>query len=109
MTVAVFVEHDVPHVPGNDLHSSLPSDYPEGGLRAWLVVFGAWCAMIPSMGLLNTLAVLQAWTSQHQLSHLPESTVGWIFSFYGFFLYVLSAQIGECTRRTPADAPRAHL
>ena len=31
----------------------------EGDLKAWLVVFGAWCAMVPSMGLLNTLAKLQ--------------------------------------------------
>ena len=23
------------------------SDYPEGGTEAWLVVLGAWCAMIP--------------------------------------------------------------
>lgn len=22
-----------------------PSDFPDGGLQAWLVVFGAWCSM----------------------------------------------------------------
>ncbi|KAL2676540.1 hypothetical protein Neosp_010301 [[Neocosmospora] mangrovei] len=69
-------------------------DYPEGGTRAWLVVLGAWCAMIPSMGLLNTLAVLQAWVLENELSHLPESTVGWIFGCYGFFLYFCGAQVG---------------
>ncbi|KAH7112010.1 hypothetical protein EDB81DRAFT_894143 [Dactylonectria macrodidyma] len=36
-------------------------EYPEGGTKARLVVIGAWCPMIPSMGLLNSLAVLQAW------------------------------------------------
>lgn len=26
-------------------------DYPEGGVAAWSVVLGAWCAMIPRFGL----------------------------------------------------------
>ncbi|KAF4845264.1 MFS transporter asaE [Colletotrichum siamense] len=69
-------------------------DYPDGGLRAWLVVFGAWCAMIPSMGLLNSLAVLQAWLGEHELQGMPESSTGWIFSGYAFFLFFCGAQIG---------------
>ncbi|PGH10714.1 hypothetical protein AJ79_05305 [Helicocarpus griseus UAMH5409] len=68
--------------------------YPEGGLRGWLVVLGAWCAMIPSMGLLNSLGILHAWTSTHQLHGYSESSIGWIFGAYGFFLFVASAQAG---------------
>ncbi|KAL0939628.1 oxalate formate antiporter [Colletotrichum truncatum] len=68
--------------------------YPEGGKDAWLVVAGAWCAMIPSMGLLNTLAVLQAWVVEYELHGLSESTIGWIFSTYAFFLYFCGAQVG---------------
>uniref|UniRef100_A0A0B7KQ44 Major facilitator superfamily (MFS) profile domain-containing protein n=1 Tax=Bionectria ochroleuca TaxID=29856 RepID=A0A0B7KQ44_BIOOC len=68
--------------------------YPEGGLSAWLVVVGAWCAMLSSMGLLNTLAVLHAWVGEHQLKHMSESNIGWIFSSYAFFLYIGGAQIG---------------
>ncbi|KAK4032317.1 MFS transporter asaE [Parachaetomium inaequale] len=75
-------------------NSQCDSTYPEGGLQAWLVVFGAWCAMISAMGLLNTLAVLQAWVSEHQLQGMPESAIGWIFSTYGFFIYFCGAQIG---------------
>lgn len=67
---------------------------PDGGSRAWLVVLGAWCAMVPSMGLLNTLAVLQAWVSNHQLSSQSEQKIGWIFSSYAFFLYFGGAQVG---------------
>lgn len=70
-------------------------DYPEGGLAAWLVVLGAWCAMIPPIGLLNTIGVLQAWVAEHQLQGYTESTVGWIFSTYAFFLYICGAQVGE--------------
>lgn len=76
--------------------------YPEGGTEAWLVVFGAWCAMVSSMGLLNTLAVLQAWVLEHDLSGMSESTVGWIFGAYGFFLYFCGAQVGE-----PRSSPNA--
>lgn len=70
-------------------------DYPEGGRAAWGVVVGAWCAMIPSMGLLNTIGVLQAWVAEHELQHYSESTVGWIFSLYAFFLYIGAARIGK--------------
>jgi hypothetical protein len=70
------------------------TEYPEGGATAWLVVLGAWCAMIPSMGLLNTVGVLQAWVSENQLHGYSESNIGWIFSAYAFFLYIGGAQVG---------------
>lgn len=73
------------------------TEYPEGGWKAWSVVFGAWCAMIPSMGLLNSLGILHAWISTHQLKDYSESSVGWIFGAYGFFLYFAGAQTGECS------------
>lgn len=73
------------------------SEYPEGGATAWLVVLGAWCAMIPSMGLLNTVGVLQAWVSTNQLHGYSESNIGWIFSAYAFFLYIGGAQVGKYT------------
>ncbi|RSM16743.1 hypothetical protein CDV31_004516, partial [Fusarium ambrosium] len=47
-------------------------DYPDGGFKAWMVVVGAWCAMVPPMGLLNTLAVLQAWISENELEGISE-------------------------------------
>lgn len=71
------------------------AEYPEGGLQAWSVVLGAWCAMVPSMGLLNSLGILHAWTSTHQLKHYSESSIGWIFGAYGFFLYLAGAQAGK--------------
>ena len=69
-------------------------DYPEGGLKAWSVVLGAWCAMFSSMGLLNTLAVLHAWIATNELPDISESTNGWIFSTYAFFLYFCGVQTG---------------
>lgn len=30
-----------------------PADFPDGGLDAWLVVFGGWCALFCTFGLIN--------------------------------------------------------
>jgi hypothetical protein len=47
------------------------------------------------MGLLNTVGVLQAWVTEHQLHGYSESNIGWIFSAYAFFLYIGGAQVGK--------------
>lgn len=72
------------------------STYPDGGWRAWGVVLGAWCAMMPCYGLLNSTGVLQTWLENHQLKSYSPSTIGWIFSLYNFFFYLGSAQVGKC-------------
>ncbi|KAH8649208.1 monocarboxylate transporter [Xylariales sp. PMI_506] len=69
--------------------------YPERGAKAWLVVLGAWCAMVPPIGLVNSMGVLYAWVGHHQLENYSESAVGWIFSIHGFFLYIGSSQLGS--------------
>ncbi|OBT50769.1 hypothetical protein VE04_09065 [Pseudogymnoascus sp. 24MN13] len=69
-------------------------DYPEGGFKAWSVVLGAWCAMVPSMGLLNSLGTFQAWSSTHQLVDYSEFSIGWIYGTYTFFLFAGGAHFG---------------
>lgn len=100
-----MLDQEAPHAKGRiensttlfeELQASPDNDdYPEGGWKAWSVVLGAWCAMIPSMGLLNSLGILHAWTSTHQLKDYSESSIGWIFGAYGFFLYFAGAQAGR--------------
>ncbi|GJD00553.1 riboflavin transporter MCH5 [Colletotrichum higginsianum] len=58
-----------------------------------MVVVGAWCAMIPPMGILNTISVLQGWLLQNELKGVPESKAGWIFSCYAFFITACGAQV----------------
>lgn len=87
-------ETDESASPPTIVETTMRHGYPEGGLEAWLVVLGAWCAMIPSMGLLNCLGILHAWTSKHQLQNYSESSIGWIFGAYSFFLYAAGAQTG---------------
>ncbi|KAB8208115.1 major facilitator superfamily domain-containing protein [Aspergillus parasiticus] len=69
-------------------------DFPDGGWRAWSVVLGSWCAMVPSFGLLNTMGVLEAWLANDQLKEYSKASIGWIFGLYSFFLYFGSVQVG---------------
>lgn len=68
--------------------------YPEGGLQAWLVVFGSFSGMTASFGLMNTIGTFQAYISTHQLSTYSPSAVGWIFSLYVFLGFFCGVQIG---------------
>jgi hypothetical protein len=71
-----------------------PASFPDGGLYAWLVVLGSWCAILPSFGLMNTTGVFADWLASNQLSEYSHSSVSWIFSVYIFFLFVGGVQIG---------------
>jgi len=68
--------------------------FPEGGRRAWLVVFGSWCALFSSLGLMNTMGAFQAYISTHQLKHLDVAVVGWIFSLYAFLTFGVGLFVG---------------
>ena len=85
--ISIVLEYSSPE-PEDD------TNYPEGGLRAWMVVVGAWCAMFPPLGMLNTIAALQGWLSEHQLAGMAESKTGWIYSCYAFLITACGAQVG---------------
>lgn len=94
------------HVPPNDTDGPIPSEkvgpqdqadghaFPEGGLRAWLVVLGSFSGMTASFGILNSAGTFQAYLSTHQLVHESPSAVGWIFSLYAFLTFFCGVQIG---------------
>ena len=68
--------------------------FPEGGLRAWLVVLGSFSGMTASFGILNSAGTFQAYLSMHQLAHESPSAVGWIFSVNAFLTFFCGVQIG---------------
>ncbi|KAL8923077.1 MAG: hypothetical protein Q9172_003287 [Xanthocarpia lactea] len=68
--------------------------FPEGGLRAWLVVLGSFSGMLASFGLMNTVGTFQAYLSTHQLVNESPSAVGWIFGIYIFLAFGCGLQIG---------------
>ncbi|BGP17968.1 hypothetical protein JCM10213_003975 [Rhodosporidiobolus nylandii] len=78
-------------------------DYPDGGLRAWLVVAGAWAVSFTAWGYPNSFGVLLSYTHEHQLANYDTSAISWIGAFQLFanlFFGLLSGKAfdaGYCT------------
>lgn len=59
-------------------------EYPEGGKKAWTVVFGCFLGLIACFGLLNTTGIIETYLENHQLHNEKSSTIGWVFSLMNF-------------------------
>ncbi|GAA6016414.1 hypothetical protein JCM10207_003853 [Rhodosporidiobolus poonsookiae] len=76
---------DPEKVPGRTAVSAAAADdYPDGGLRAWLVVAGAWAVSFTAWGYPNSFGVLLSYARQHQLADYPSSSIAWIGAFQLF-------------------------
>ena len=69
-------------------------DYPEGGPRAWGVVFGSCCVSFSVFGIINTSAVFESYFTEHQLKGESPSRLAWIFSVYLFLIYFIGLLVG---------------
>ncbi|KAK4228996.1 putative transporter [Podospora fimiseda] len=69
-------------------------DYPEGGLRAWLVVFGSWLALFASLGLMNVLATFDTYVSAKDLPKHGAGTIGGVISVYSLLSFALGIYVG---------------
>lgn len=66
-----------------ELNSDNPEVYyPEGGIRAYSVVFGSFIGLVATFGTINSVGAIQTYVSTHQLAGIKTSTVSWIFSIY---------------------------
>ncbi|BEJ15484.1 hypothetical protein CspHIS471_0500890 [Cutaneotrichosporon sp. HIS471] len=54
--------------------------YPDGGLQAWLVLAGGFCAAICAFGLAGSVGAFQTYYAQHMLKGYSSSTISWIGS-----------------------------
>jgi MFS family permease len=72
-----------------------PSAFPDGGLRAWLVVMGAFCCLIVSFGWINCIGVFQAYYSTHQLSEYTSQEIAWIPSLEAFCMFAGGLWVGR--------------
>jgi hypothetical protein len=63
-----------------------PSDFPDGGLKAWLVVFGGWCGLFCTMGVVNCVGVFQRYYVRGPLKDHSSSAVSWIMSTQIFLM-----------------------
>lgn len=62
------------------------ADFPDGGREAWMVVFGGWCALFCTFGLVNCVGVFQTYYVDGPLSEYKPATVSWITSSQVFFM-----------------------
>jgi len=62
-------------------------EFPEGGLKAYLVVFGSFMGLVPVFGMVNSVGAIESYVSAHQLADVSTSTVSWIFSMNVFIAF----------------------
>lgn len=72
-----------------------PSQFPDGGLQAWLCVLGCFCILFCSFGWINSIGVFQEYYQTHQLRAYSASTVSWISSLEVFFMFAGGPVIGK--------------
>lgn len=70
-------------------------DFPEGGLQAWLVVFGSFCAMFMVFGIVNSTGAFQDYFSSNQLREYSPDQIGWIFSLNLFLVFFCGIYTGR--------------
>ncbi|OAX78812.1 hypothetical protein ACJ72_06875 [Emergomyces africanus] len=68
--------------------------YPEGGVQAYVVVFGSFMALFGTLGLSNSLGSFLAWISTHQLKEYSHRSISWIFGVYAFLMFFGGLQVG---------------
>lgn len=73
---------------------SPPDPLPEGGLRAWLVVFGAFSIIMSSFGLQSAIGIFQSYWATHQLAAYSSSEIGWISAVNIFITLGGGVQVG---------------
>lgn len=69
-------------------------EYPDGGTKAWLTLFGCFCCFFAALSMMNSVGVYQNWISQNQLRNESASGIGWIFGFYNFFSFFAGLPLG---------------
>lgn len=76
------------------LRGEIDEQYPEGGIRAWLVVLGCWLALFASLGLMNSLATFKTYVATNQSIHLGPSIVGGAIFGYASLSFLLGVYAG---------------
>ncbi|KZP01844.1 MFS general substrate transporter [Calocera viscosa TUFC12733] len=69
--------------------------YPEGSLRGWLSVAGAWLCLVCTFGYTNAFGVYQSYYVQTMLPSSSTSAISWIGSLQLFFLFAMGLPTGR--------------
>ncbi|KAF5686667.1 riboflavin transporter mch5 [Fusarium denticulatum] len=80
------ISQATPNIPldGSTKHLQKQTDepFPEGGIQAWTVVFGCWCGMFCTFGLVNCIGVFEEYytSDSSPISNYGEGAISWITS-----------------------------
>lgn len=80
--------------PINVGQNAAEQDFPEGGLQAWLVVFGSFCSLLTVFGMVNMGGIFESHFSRNQLKDHSSSQIAWIFGLYLFIVFFVGIQVG---------------
>ena len=67
------------------------SEYPEGGLQAWLVAAGAAGSFFCTLGYTNVFGIFQAYYKFNQLPDTSADAIAWIGSIQSFLIFAIGA------------------
>jgi MFS family permease len=64
------------------------ASFPDGGLRAWLTVFGSFCCLFCSFGWINAMGVFQEYYQSVLFPNYSTSAISWIVSLEAFMIFI---------------------
>lgn len=70
-------------------------DFPDGGLRAWLVVVGAFCNAFATVGYVTSWGIFQEYYERTLLSEYSPSTISWIGSIQYALIFFPGLIVGR--------------
>lgn len=94
-TKEMFAHDSMPPSTISVTDTTCHHEYPEGGLKAYLTVIGAFLALFSSFGHISSFGTYEAWYAEHQLHQLSSSTISWIGSLQ-LWVFFFSVRVG-CT------------
>lgn len=74
------VDPQIPNEQVSQKHVTYLGEAPDGGLRAWLMVFAAGLVMFSTLGFILSWGLFQAYYEENLLLHTSPSTIAWIGS-----------------------------
>ncbi|KAJ7902202.1 major facilitator superfamily domain-containing protein [Mycena leptocephala] len=70
-------------------------DYPEGGLKAWIVPCGVLSGFFATFGYVNSWGVFQAYYQEKLLYHSTPSEISWIGSIQHAMIFLPALVVGQ--------------
>ncbi|KAF9001719.1 MFS general substrate transporter [Cyathus striatus] len=81
--------------PRGQLESDIPEDPPDGGFRAWLVVFGTMFNTFSTLGYSNSWGAFQRYYQETILKDSSPSSIAWIGSIQFASLFLPALVVGR--------------